>query len=141
MRCFKTLFVSGIFRLYKWFNVDVLDLQIELGSRCFATVLATFFQTLGNFLNHVVSMLSHWASSGSTVVKQLPRHPKVVGSSPADSVGQKNVKNLIFCHFIKAHIHYGSICAKLVGFKEQKKYFVILKPTKLAHFCHSVNTT
>jgi len=40
----KTWFVVGITWVQKWFNIDVLDLQIELWCRFFDldTVLATF---------------------------------------------------------------------------------------------------
>jgi hypothetical protein len=35
-------------------------------------------------------------------------------------------------NFAKAHLHYGKNCAKLVGFKEEKKIFCILKPTNFS---------
>jgi hypothetical protein len=31
---------------------------------------------------------------------------------------------------LKAHLHNGKMFVKLVGFTEQKNYFVLLKPTK-----------
>jgi hypothetical protein len=40
-----------------------------------------------------------------------------------------------------SHFHYGKICVKLVGFKEQKKYFVFLKRSNLPGILLGVNTS
>ncbi len=45
--------------------------------------------------------------------------------------GHKN-KPHPYLSVLKAHLHYGRNCAKLAGFKEQKKYFALIKIAGLA---------
>ncbi len=45
-------------------------------------------------------------------------------------------KRVFVYHYgsFKVHLHYGKNHVKLVGFKEQKKYWAFLKPANLMQF-------
>jgi hypothetical protein len=64
---FKTWFAEGILRFQKWFNVDILDFQLELSSKYFGFFgLKAFF---GQFLkNWAIIFQKLWSPCFSPIL-------------------------------------------------------------------------